>query len=142
MGKHGSAAASRERLAFALVSIPGAPCAEDVEVSLPPLSELQAITDIVELRKRAGELGMVLRVLQPDGQEMSWRRKADILDDYKRKLDESAAWIEAAKEQPSLPPLSELQAITDMVEFRIKAKDLGMEVCVFKPDVRCWGDRP
>ena len=88
MGKLGSAVASRKR---------GAPCAEDVEVSLPPLSELQAITDIHKFRKRAADLGMLLRVLQPDGQEMSWRRKADILDDYQRKLDESAAWIEAAK---------------------------------------------
>ena len=62
MGKRGSAVASRKRPASALVSIPGALCAEDVEVSLPPLSELQTITGIVEFRKRAVDLGLVIRL--------------------------------------------------------------------------------
>ena len=43
---------------------------------------------------------MVVRVLKPDGRRWVQRNKVDILDNYKRKLDEPAAWIEAAKEQP------------------------------------------
>ena len=82
MGKHGSAGPSREPLASALVALPSASCAEDVEVSLPPLSELQAITDIVEFRKGAVDLGMVIRVRTPDGSGWAQRTKADILDDY------------------------------------------------------------
>ena len=53
-----------------------------MEVSLPPLSELQAITDIVEFRKGAVDLGMVIRVRTPDGSGWAQRTKADILDDY------------------------------------------------------------
>ena len=34
-----------------------------MEVSLPPVSELQVIIDIVEFRKRAVDLGMVIRRL-------------------------------------------------------------------------------
>ena len=67
MGKRGSAVASRKRSASSLVSIPGALCAEDVEVSLPPLSELQAITDNVEFRKRAVDLGLAIRLRKSDG---------------------------------------------------------------------------
>ena len=91
MGKLGSAVASRKHPASALVSIPGAPCAEDLEVSLPPLSELQAITEMVEFREKAGDLGMVVRVLKPGGRRLVQRTKADILDDYKRELDELPA---------------------------------------------------
>ena len=82
MGKRGSVVASRESPASALVSIPRAPCAEDVEVSLPPLSELQAIIDIVEFRKRAVDLGMVIRVWKPDAAGWAQRNKADILGDH------------------------------------------------------------
>ena len=82
MGKVGSALASRKR---------GAPCAEDVEVSLPPLSELEAITDMVEFRKKAKDLGMVVRVLKPVGSRWVHRTKAATLGDYKRKLDQPQA---------------------------------------------------
>ena len=100
MGNLGFVVASRKRPAPALVSIPGAPCAEDVEVSLPPLSELQAITDVVEFRQRAVDLGMVIHVRKSDGSGWTQRTKADILDDYKRKLDESPA-ASAASERAS-----------------------------------------
>ena len=82
MGKLGSAVASRKGLASALVSIPGALCAEDVEVSLPPLSELQAITDIDKFRKSAVDLGMVIRVRKSDASGLAQWTEADILDDY------------------------------------------------------------
>ena len=62
-----------------------------MEVSLPPLSELQAITDNVEFRKRAMGLGVLTRVRKSDGSGWASRTKAEILGDYKRKLDESPA---------------------------------------------------
>ena len=67
MGNCGSGVASQKRPAPALVSIPGAPCVEGVGVSMPPLSELEAITDMVEFREKAKDLGMVVRVMNSDG---------------------------------------------------------------------------
>ena len=77
-------------------------CAEDVEVALPSLSELAqpslpsvlelaVITPIVQFRKTAEDLGMATRVCKFDGSGLAQHTKPDILDDYKRKPDESPA---------------------------------------------------
>ena len=80
----------RKRPASALASTSGTPGSEVVrgQESLPSLAELQAITDVGEFRQRAVGLGLVIRVRKSDGSGWKLRTKADIMDDYKRKLDE------------------------------------------------------
>ena len=58
---------------------------------MPPLSELQAITDMVEFRKKAKDLNMVVGVCKPDVRRRAHRNTADILEEYTRKLDVSRA---------------------------------------------------
>ena len=50
--------------------------------SFPSLSELKAISPMQQFRDRAAELGIAIRAGR------NWRSKADILADYKMKLDE------------------------------------------------------
>ena len=179
----------RKRPASALASTSGTPGSEVVhgQESLPSLAELQAITDVGEFRQRAVGLGLVIRVRKSDGSGWKLRAKADIMDDYKRKLDEvqrlrdaafvvvvpsqahafgsapqelaASSWsvdaLEAsqatsqgpthgfasgspglspsealtlADQQPSLPSVAELEAITSISQFRTRASELGLVV--------------
>ena len=49
-------------------------------------SELQAITNSTEFRRRAVDLGLKVKVTKVTGPE--WRSKGAILDDYRKKLKE------------------------------------------------------
>ena len=76
MGKRASDSSSRKRVSSQI--------SQAEETHVPPLSfsEFQGITDQDEFRQRAAELGIVTRFRR------RWRSKGDILDEYKRKLDE------------------------------------------------------
>ena len=87
-----------------------ASCTSNVEESrrdkeLEELSSL-ASSDQDKFRKRASELGIVTHV------KMKWRTKQEILDDYKRKLDEAERAIHCIsnveEEQTTVPSLEEL----------------------------------
>ena len=51
--------------------------------------DLNAITDPNAFRKAASELGLTVRVTSSDGQKRPYRRKPDIVEDYRRQLAES-----------------------------------------------------
>ena len=121
MGKRSSEGPTRKRAASSM-SI----CEEEQAPRLS-LSQLQAITNRDEFRKRASELGIATRVNQ------KWRSKEDILDDYRRKLDEAEGAVDAASVTSAWPSVEELAAITPITEFRKRALQLGLLVWVPNP---------
>ena len=92
MGKHASHGSIRKRPASVLSA--GNPVSSYGEGKadhgpLPFVSELDAITDRDRFRTRAAELG--IRVRDGVGSARKWRSKADILNDYRQRLDASSA---------------------------------------------------
>ena len=92
MGKHASHGSIRKRPSSVLSA--GNPVSSYGEGEadhgpLPSVSELDAITDRDRFRTRAAELG--IRVRDGVGSARKWRSKADILNDYRQRLDASSA---------------------------------------------------
>ena len=92
MGKHASHGSIRKRPASVLSAANPVSSYGEGEADhgpLPSVSELDAITDQEGFRTRAAELG--IRVRDGVGSARKWRSKADILNDYRQRLDASSA---------------------------------------------------
>lgn len=92
MGKHASHGSIRKRPSSVLSAANPVSSYGEGEADhgpLPSVSELDAITDRDRFRTRAAELG--IRVRDGVGSARKWRSKADILNDYRQRLDASSA---------------------------------------------------
>ena len=113
MGKRGSDGALVKRPASNVSSIQGALLSDVV------VAELEATRNVNDFRKRARALGVSTQYKNSDGQ---WRdrARADILDECRRRLEESrapahaAASVSAGAPQPSHPSSADDSLVADL----------------------------
>ena len=113
MGKRGSDGALVKRPASNVSSIQGALLSDVV------VAELEATRNVNDFRKRARALGVSTQYKNSDGQ---WRdrARADILDECRRRLEESrapahaAASVSAGAPQPSHPSSADDSLVVDL----------------------------
>ena len=113
MGKRGSDGALVKRPASNVSSIQGALLSEVV------VAELEATRNVNDFRERARALGVPTQYKNSDGQ---WRNRgrADILEECKRRLEEShapaqaAASVSAGAPQPSHPSSADDSLVADL----------------------------
>ena len=92
MGKHASHGSIRKRPSSVLSAANPVSSYGEGEADHGPLlsvSEMDAITDQDEFRTRGAELG--IRVRDGVGSARKWPSKADIVNDYRQRLDASSA---------------------------------------------------